>query len=286
MKIFTSISTLQNDLAAARSGGSTIGLVPTMGALHEGHGSLIKAACAENDYVVVSNFVNPTQFGPNEDLAAYPRDLEGDCRLAEQIGAQAVFAPAVEDMYPEGSAAWVEVTGRLTSILCARTRPTHFRGVTTVVAKLFNLVGPCRAYFGQKDGQQAQVVRRMIQDLFMPIEMRIMPIIREADGLALSSRNAYLSPSEREAALVLPRALIGARDMIEGGEKNKGRILAFIRDRIASEPLGRLDYAEIYKFPSLEELPESISGKIFIAAAVKFGGARLIDNQVVESPTA
>lgn len=283
MKIITSISTLQNELAYARKNGASVGLVPTMGALHEGHGSLIKAACAENDYVLVSIFVNPTQFGPNEDLAAYPRDMEGDSRLAEQIGAHAIFAPAVEEMYSKEAVSWVEVEGRLTSILCARSRPSHFRGVTTVVAKLFNIVGPCRAYFGQKDGQQAQVVNRMIQDLFMPVELRIMPIIRGADGLAISSRNAYLSVEERRAALVLPRALAGAREMIEGGEKDKKKILSFIRDEISSEPLGQLDYAEIYSFPSLEELDDTISGRIFIAAAVKFGGARLIDNQIADS---
>lgn len=283
MKIFTTIADLKKDIEMAGKAGASVGLVPTMGALHAGHGSLIEAACNENGYVVVSNFINPTQFGPNEDLASYPRDMEGDCRLAREIGAQAVFAPAVEEMYPEGSSpVWVEVKGRLSSILCGLSRPGHFRGVTTVVAKLFNIVGPCRAYFGQKDGQQAQIICRMARDLFMPVEMRILPIIREIDGLALSSRNAYLSVEERRAALVLPRALAEASEMIGRGEKNKERILAYVRDKIVAEPLAQLDYVEIYTFPGLEELPEQISGKIMLAAAVKFGGARLIDNQVLD----
>jgi pantoate--beta-alanine ligase len=253
-----------------------------MGALHEGHGSLIRAACSENDYVVVSNFVNPTQFGPTEDLAAYPRSLSADCRLAAEIGAQAVLAPEVSEMYPEGDCTWVEVRGHLTEILCARTRPTHFRGVTTVVAKLFNIVGPCRAYFGQKDGQQAQVIRRMITDLFMPVELRIMPLIREADGLALSSRNAYLSPEERRAALVLSRSLQEAKKMMEEGRRDKSTLLNHIIEKIEAEPLGTLDYAEIYQFPDLRETGETLSGRVFIGLAVKFGGARLIDNIVVD----
>lgn len=283
MKIFTSIRELREDLDRARAAGQSVGLVPTMGALHQGHGSLIQAACAENDYVVVSNFVNPTQFAPTEDLDAYPRSLEADCRLAGEIGAQAVFAPEVEEMYPAGdSSTWVEVTGHLTGILCGRTRPTHFRGVTTVVAKLFNIVGPCRAYFGQKDGQQAQVISRMIRDLFMPVEIRIRPLIRETDGLALSSRNAYLSPEERRAALVLSRTLQEARARLEQGQRDKAALLAFITAGVKAEPLGALDYAEIYQFPDLSETGATLSGQVFIALAVKFGGARLIDNVVVD----
>lgn len=282
MKIFTNIKELREDLERARAAGQSVGLVPTMGALHEGHGSLIRAACAENGYVVVSNFVNPTQFAPTEDLDAYPRSLEADCRLAKEIGAQAVFAPEVQEMYPEGDSTWVEVTGHLTGILCGRTRPTHFRGVTTVVAKLFNIVGPCRAYFGQKDGQQAQVIRRMINDLFMPVELRIMPLIRERDGLAMSSRNAYLSSEERQAALVLSRTLNDAKKMMQGGQRDKVAIVDFITDSIKSESLGSLDYAEIYQFPDLSEMGATLSGRVFIGLAVKFGGARLIDNVVVD----
>lgn len=282
MKIFTDIKELRVDLDRARAAGHSVGLVPTMGALHEGHGSLIRAACAENGYVVVSNFVNPTQFAPTEDLDAYPRSLEADCRLAKEIGAQAVFAPEVQEMYPEGDSTWVEVTGHLTGILCGRTRPTHFRGVTTVVAKLFNIVGPCRAYFGQKDGQQAQVIRRMIQDLFMPVELRIMPLIRESDGLAMSSRNAYLSLEERRAALVLSRTLNEAKKMMEGGQRDKAAVVAFITDKIKAEPLGALDYAEIYQFPDLSEMGATLSGQVFIGLAVKFGSARLLDNVVVD----
>lgn len=282
MKIFTNIKELREDLDRARAAGHSVGLVPTMGALHEGHGSLIRAACAENGYVVVSNFVNPTQFAPTEDLDAYPRSLEADCRLAKEIGAQAVFAPEVQEMYPEGDSTWVEVTGHLTGILCGRTRPTHFRGVTTVVAKLFNIVGPCRAYFGQKDGQQAQVIRRMINDLFMPVELRIMPLIRESDGLAMSSRNAYLSSEERQAALVLSRTLNEAQKMMEGGQLDKAAIVDFITDSIKAGALGSLDYAEIYQFPDLSEMGATLSGQVFIGLAVKFGGARLIDNVVVD----
>lgn len=282
MKIFISIKELREDLARCRAAGQSVGLVPTMGALHEGHGSLIRAACAENDYVVVSNFVNPTQFAPTEDLDAYPRSLEADCRLAQEIGAQAVLAPAVNEMYPEGDCTWVEVTGHLPTILCGRTRPTHFRGVTTVVAKLFNIVGPCRAYFGQKDGQQAQIIRQMIRDQFFPVELRIMPLIREADGLAMSSRNAYLSPRERRAALVLSRTLQDAEKMLEQGQRDKASVLDFVNASVNSEPLGVLDYAEIYQFPDLTELGATLSGQIFIGLAVKFGRARLIDNVVVD----
>ncbi|MDR2006001.1 MAG: pantoate--beta-alanine ligase, partial [Acidaminococcales bacterium] len=204
------LKTVREACAACREAkgrGGGVGLVPTMGALHAGHASLIKAAARENDFVVVSVFVNPTQFAPTEDLDAYPRSLEKDCALAEEMGAQAVFAPAAAQMYPGGEGVWVEVAGRLTEILCGRSRPAHFRGVTTVVAKLFNIIAPDRAYFGQKDGQQAQVIRRMAAELFIPVEIKIMPIVREADGLALSSRNAYLSERERAAALVLSRSL-------------------------------------------------------------------------------
>ncbi len=282
MKIFTTIQDLRDDLRPARAAGNSVGLVPTMGALHEGHGSLIRAACAENDYVVVSNFVNPTQFAPTEDLDAYPRTLEADCRLADEIGARAVFAPPVAEMYPQGDPVWVEVAGHLTGILCGRSRPTHFRGVTTVVAKLFNIVGPCRAYFGQKDGQQAQVIRRMVEDLFMPVELRILPIIREADGLALSSRNVYLSPAERAAALALSRSLNEAKSLVAGGERNTQAVLKHIVGRIEAEPLAKLDYAELYSFPDLTEMGERLSGRVFIALAVKFGGARLIDNLVID----
>jgi len=282
MQVCTTVTETINILNQARAEGKSVGLVPTMGALHEGHASLIRAACAENDFVAVSIFVNPTQFAPTEDLDAYPRTFQEDCRLAEEIGAQLVFAPNTDDMYPDGSSTWVEVTGPLTSILCSRSRPTHFRGVTTVVAKLFNIAGPCRAYFGQKDGQQAQVIRRMAADLFMPVDVRIMPLIREADGLALSSRNAYLSPDERRGALVLSRALKDTETMIGQGERDPLAVIDMVKARIKAEPLATLDYAEIYNFPELTEIKKEMSGQVFIGLAVKFGGARLIDNIVVE----
>ncbi|UQZ90155.1 pantoate--beta-alanine ligase [Deltaproteobacteria bacterium Smac51] len=281
MKVFSKIDELREELLKNRQNNASIGLVPTMGALHDGHASLLRAACAENDYVVVSLFVNPTQFAPTEDLAAYPRTFEADCRLAEEIGAKAMFAPTPEEMYPEGDSTWVEVTGHLTAILCGKSRPTHFRGVTTVVAKLLNIVGPCKAYFGQKDGQQAQVVRRMVRDLFIPAEIRIMPIIRENDGLAMSSRNAYLSEDDRAAALVLSRSLNEAEELIKNkGLRDREEILSRITAIISDTPQAQLDYAEIYSFPDLEEI-DHLEGEIFIALAVRFGGARLIDNLVV-----
>lgn len=282
MQISTTVTETINILNQARAEGKSVGLVPTMGALHEGHASLIRAACADNDFVAVSIFVNPTQFAPTEDLDAYPRTFQEDCRLAEEIGAKLIFAPNVNDMYPDGACTWVEVTGPLTSILCGRSRPTHFRGVTTVVAKLFNIAGPCRAYFGQKDGQQAQVIRRMAADLFMPVDVRIMPLIRETDGLALSSRNAYLSPDERRGALVLSQALNEAEKMIRQGQRDPKLIIESITAMIKAEPLATLDYAEIYNFPDMTEIEKELSGQVFIGLAVKFGGARLIDNIVAD----
>jgi pantoate--beta-alanine ligase len=260
-----------------------VGLVPTMGALHAGHASLIKAARAETDFVVVSVFVNPTQFGPTEDLEAYPRSLAEDCRLAETLGADVAFAPSVEELYPHGEGVWVEITGRLTGILCGRARPTHFRGVATVVTKLFNLSGADKAYFGQKDGQQAQVITRISEDLFMPVQIRIMPIVREDDGLALSSRNAYLSPEQRRAALILARSLSAARAAIEDGETDPEAVKALLANNIAAEPLASLEYAEIYAFPSLDEPGGRLSGEVFLALAVRIGRTRLIDNIVVKA---
>ncbi|MDR1043523.1 MAG: pantoate--beta-alanine ligase [Candidatus Adiutrix sp.] len=282
MPVYQTVKEMTGALAAARRGGLSIGLVPTMGALHEGHASLIRAACAENDYVVVSVFVNPTQFAPAEDLSAYPRDLEKDRRLAEAIGARAVFAPSVEEMYPEGDSTWVEVGGRLTGLLCGRSRPTHFRGVTTVMTKFFNIIRPDRTYFGQKDGQQAQVMRRLLTDLFLPVELKILPIVREKDDLALSSRNIYLSEDERRAALVLSRSLKEARGRLENGERSRAAILDGLKNAVQSEPLAVLDYAEIYNFPDLGETGAELSGQVFIGLAVKFSRARLIDNIVVD----
>ena len=253
-----------------------------MGALHEGHASLIKAAHAENDITIVSVFVNPTQFGPNEDYAAYPRTLEKDCTVAENAGADVVFAPKKEDLYPNKDMTWVEVTGDITKVLCGRTRPIHFRGVTTVITKLFNLTMPNRAYFGLKDAQQTQVLQRMVDDLFFNVNLRIMPIVREADGLAKSSRNVYLSPEERKAALILSKSLKHAQDLFLQGERNSAKIVDAVTQMIKSEPLSDIDYVEMYKLPGLLPVDEVISGKVLLALAVKFGTTRLIDNVILE----
>ena len=282
MKLVHTVVELRDEVTAAKAQGLTIGLVPTMGALHEGHASLIAAANKENDFVVVSVFVNPTQFGPNEDLDAYPRTLEADCKLAEKMGANVVFAPSPKEMYPSTDDTWVEVTGDITKVLCGRTRPIHFRGVTTVVTKLFNLAQPDRAYFGQKDAQQVEVLKRMVKDLFFPLQLRVMPIIREADGLAKSSRNTYLSQEEHTAALVLSRSLKAAKAMYEAGERDAAKITAAVTADIEKEPMSNIDYVEIYALPGLEPVATPMVGSNLLAVAVKFGTTRLIDNVVLE----
>ncbi|WP_279223357.1 pantoate--beta-alanine ligase [Megamonas hypermegale] len=282
MILCQNVAELKNLVATFKQNGKSIGLVPTMGALHEGHASLIKAAHAENDITIVSVFVNPTQFGPNEDYAAYPRTLEKDCTVAENAGADVVFAPKKEDLYPNKDMTWVEVTGDITKVLCGRTRPIHFRGVTTVITKLFNLTMPNRAYFGLKDAQQTQVLQRMVDDLFFNINLRIMPIVREADGLAKSSRNVYLSPEERKAALILSKSLKHAQDLFLHGERNSAKIVDAVTQMIKSEPLSDIDYVEMYKLPGLLPIDEVISGKVLLALAVKFGTTRLIDNVILE----
>ena len=282
MKLVHTVAELRDEVTAAKAQGLTIGLVPTMGALHEGHASLIAAANKENDFVVVSVFVNPTQFGPNEDLDAYPRTLEADCKLAERMGANVVFAPSPKEMYPSADDTWVEVTGDITKVLCGRTRPIHFRGVTTVVTKLFNLAQPDRAYFGQKDAQQVEVLKRMVKDLFFPLQLRVMPIIREPDGLAKSSRNTYLSQEEHTAALVLSRSLKAAKAMYEAGERDAAKITAAVTADIEKEPMSNIDYVEIYALPGLEPVSNPMVGSNLLAVAVKFGTTRLIDNVVLE----
>ena len=282
MKLVHTVAELRDEVTAAKAQGLTIGLVPTMGALHEGHASLIAAANKENDFVVVSVFVNPTQFGPNEDLDAYPRTLEADCKLAKRMGANVVFAPSPKEMYPSADDTWVEVTGDITKVLCGRTRPIHFRGVTTVVTKLFNLAQPDRAYFGQKDAQQVEVLKRMVKDLFFPLQLRVMPIIREADGLAKSSRNTYLSQEEHTAALVLSRSLKAAKAMYEAGERDAAKITAAVTADIEKEPMSNIDYVEIYALPGLEPVATPMVGSNLLAVAVKFGTTRLIDNVVLE----
>ena len=282
MRLIHTVAELREEIALAKAQNLTIGLVPTMGALHEGHASLITAANRENDFVVVSVFVNPTQFGPNEDLDVYPRTLESDCKLAEEKGANVVFAPSPKEMYPSEDDTWVEVTGDVTKVLCGRTRPIHFRGVTTVVTKLFNLAQPDRAYFGQKDAQQVEVLKRMVKDLFFPLELRVMPIIREKDGLAKSSRNTYLNESERIAALVLSRSLKAAKEMYAAGERDAEKIIAAVTEGIKAEPMSNIDYVEIYALPELKPIANPLKGSNLLAVAVKFGTTRLIDNVVLE----
>lgn len=282
MKLVKTVAELREEIAAVKAAQKTIGLVPTMGALHEGHASLIVAANKENDVVVVSVFVNPTQFGPNEDLDAYPRTLEADCVLAEKMGADIVFAPSPKEMYPSEDMTWVEVTGDVTKVLCGKSRPIHFRGVTTVVSKLFNLAQPDRAYFGQKDAQQVEVIKRMVKDLFFNLQLRIMPIIREADGLAKSSRNTYLSAEEHQAALVLNQSLAEAKQMFENGERSAEKLVAAVTEKIKGEPMSDIDYVEIYKLPELKPAGETLEGSNLLALAVKFGTTRLIDNVILE----
>jgi pantoate--beta-alanine ligase len=273
---------LQKLVRQVKKEGKTIGLVPTMGALHEGHASLIAAAHAENDFVIVSDFVNPTQFAPNEDLDAYPRTFDADCKLAEEKGADVLFFPTPADMYPSQDDTWVEVTGNITKCLCGRTRPIHFRGVATVVTKLFHLAQPDRAYFGQKDAQQAEVLKRMVKDLFFPLEIREMPIVREPDGLAKSSRNVYLTPEQRKAALVLSRSLFAAQDAFNAGEVRTDVLVRQVREAIEKEPMADIDYVEMHALPELTDPHETVDVPHLLAVAVKFGTTRLIDNVILE----
>lgn len=265
-----------------------VALVPTMGYLHEGHASLLRKARAENDLVVLSIFVNPIQFGPNEDFERYPRDPEKDLALAEREGVDFVFLPTVEEMYPEPTRTHIKVAG-LTDVLCGASRPGHFDGVTTVVGKLFHIVQPDRAYFGQKDAQQVAVITRMVEDLNFDVEIIPCPIVRESDGLALSSRNVYLSAEERKAALVLSRSLERAKAKAEGQNPvTAGELRAEIRDSISAEPLANIDYVEVSDFPELSPLADDervdAAGRhkgVLIAVAVKFGTTRLIDNVIL-----
>jgi pantoate--beta-alanine ligase len=262
--------------AGARRRGHSVGLVPTMGALHEGHASLIRAARRETGFVVVSIFVNPTQFGPNEDFHRYPRPLEHDLEACGREGADLVFHPAVEEMYPPGFRTFAEVTD-LQDGLCGASRPGHFRGVVTVVLKLLHIVAPDVAYFGQKDAQQARIIRQMVRDLDMQVTVRVCPIIREPDGLALSSRNRYLDPEQRRQAVVLVKALEEARRRIESGECDAAAVRRGMAERIAGAPGAVLDYAAVVDADSLRPL-ERLAGEVLLAVAVTFGATRLIDN--------
>ena len=269
-----------DELRSARlSLDGTVGLVPTMGFLHEGHLSLIRRAREECDHVVVSIFVNPTQFGPKEDLSKYPRDIERDLKLIEPLGTDLVWMPTAEIMYPQGYQTWVEVEA-ITSPLEGALRPGHFKGVTTVVAKLFNAVQPHKAYFGQKDAQQAAVIRQMVRDLNFPLEVIVCPTMREVDGLAMSSRNVYLDPEQRQAAKVLFRSLSAAKELFERGERNAENIRRKMKEILASEPLAEVQYVSCADYDTLEELDE-IKGKALLSMAVFVGKTRLIDNCVL-----
>lgn len=276
MQIISPLSELRT---ARLSLNGTVGLVPTMGYLHEGHLSLVAQAKAENEHVIVSIFVNPTQFGANEDLSKYPRDLERDLSLLRPLGVDVVWMPTAEMMYPPGYQTWVEVEA-LTKGLEGAMRPGHFRGVATVVAKLFNATQPHKAYFGQKDAQQAAVIRRMAADLNFPLEVVVCPTLREADGLAMSSRNKYLNEAERKAATVLFRALSAAKNLYEGGERDAEKLRAKMKEVLTAEPLAQMQYVSCADYDTLEEL-DVVTGKALISMAVFLGKTRLIDNFVL-----
>jgi len=273
----TSIAALRERLDAARASGQAVGFVPTMGYLHAGHASLVAAARADTDLVVVSIFVNPLQFGPAEDLDAYPRDLEGDTALAEAQGADLLFVPTTEEMYPEGAVRTTVTVAEVSEPLEGAARPTHFAGVATVVAKLFAIVGPCRAYFGEKDFQQVAVIRQMVSDLSLPVDVVACATQREPDGLALSSRNAYLTDAERAAAPVVHSALLVGRLAIDAGERDAARVRALMTELIEAEPLAELDYAAVVDARTLQVV-DPLEGELRLLAAVRFGRARLIDN--------
>ncbi len=279
MKIVSTIEEVRAQVKEWKKEGLSIGFVPTMGYLHEGHMSLIDAA-GENDKVVVSIFVNPMQFGPTEDLASYPRDLEHDAKLCEEHGVDLIFHPTPEEMYGDQFYSYVDMDV-LTKELCGLSRPVHFRGVCTVVTKLFNIVTPDRAYFGQKDAQQLAVIKRMVKDLNMPLTITGCPIIREEDGLAKSSRNTYLSPEERKAALVLSRSIFLGKEMVEKGERDCKKILAAMTAEIEKEPLAKIDYVKIVDLDTMQQV-EKIDRGILAAIAVYIGKTRLIDNFMYE----
>jgi pantoate--beta-alanine ligase len=281
VRIIETVSGMREARAALGSG---VGLVPTMGALHEGHLSLVRQARADSDHLVASVFVNPSQFGPSEDLASYPRDMDRDLRLLKAAGVDIVFAPTAEEMYPPGFDEWVQVRGPLTSRLEGASRPQFFRGVTTVVARLFRIVEPHRAYFGEKDAQQLRIVRQMARQQGLPVEIVAIPTVREPDGLAMSSRNAYLSPEERQAALVVPRALDLARMMVERwGIRDADMLRESVEDYVRQKPQARIDYVSIADPETLEELDE-LDGPALVLLAVRVGSTRLIDNALLSPP--
>jgi len=276
MKVVERVTDARAELAVGRQAGWDIGLVPTMGSLHDGHLSLAERAVSDCEFTVMTIFVNPLQFGEGEDLDAYPRDLDADLNMAELAGVDLVFVPSVEEMYPEPPATIVRVD-ELAAELEAASRPTHFQGVATVVAKLFNIAGPCRAYFGEKDYQQLVIVRRMASDLSFPVQVVGCPIVREDDGLAMSSRNAYLDPTERKAATVLHRALRVGVEAIESGQRSPEAVEAAMADVVAAEPLAELDYAVVRRGRDLAVI-DPLSGEIRLLGAVRLGRPRLIDS--------
>lgn len=281
MNIVETVAEVRKQVKAWRMEGLTVGLVPTMGYLHEGHQSLIARACKENDRVVVSVFVNPTQFGPNEDLANYPRDMAHDTALCEKTGASLIFHPTPEEMYPKGFCSYVDMDV-LTKELCGLSRPVHFRGVCTVVSKLFHIVQPNRAYFGEKDAQQLAVIRRMVLDLNMDIQIVGCPIVRESDGLAKSSRNTYLSPVERKAALVLSRSIFAGKQLVEQGESDAKNLVQAMTEIIEAEPLAKIDYVKVVDLMTMQQI-EKLDRPFLAAMAVFIGKTRLIDNFMIQA---
>lgn len=280
MKILRTVAQITEFAKAAQQAGKVIGLVPTMGALHEGHLTLMRTAKAKCDVVIASVFVNPVQFGPNEDYDAYPRRFEEDCRKLESVGVDAVFHPEPAEMYPEGYGTYVNVESAFTGKLCGGQRPGHFRGVATVVTKLMNLSRAQEAFFGQKDAQQVLVIKRFVKDLNIQVNVNMVPIVREESGLARSSRNAYLSPEEKQAALVLSRSLEKAEEAYKTGETSVDALKNIVRNEIATEPMAVIDYVELYSFDELKEISQ-VKGESLLAIAVKIGKTRLIDNIII-----
>lgn len=276
MKIINNIKEIRKQVKDWKNDGLSVALVPTMGYLHEGHESLIKKASEDNDKVIVSIFVNPMQFGINEDLSTYPRNIDRDSDICEKNGASLIFNPSVEEMYTDGFSTFVDLNN-LTSGLCGKSRPTHFRGVCTVVSKLFNILNPDKAYFGQKDAQQLSIIRQMVTDLNFDIEIVSCPIVREADGLAKSSRNTYLSKEERQASTIINKSLKKAKALIKSGEKDSKNVIEFIKNEINKEPLAKIDYVSIVDNNTIKNIKTIEDGSL-IAVAVFIGNTRLIDN--------
>ena len=283
MKVVTTIDDLRAQVSAWKKEALTVGLCPTMGYLHEGHASLMEHSVKDNDRTVASVFVNPIQFGPTEDLATYPRDFDHDCALLESKGVDLVFHPEASEMYADDFCTYVDIDV-LSKTLCGKTRPIHFRGVCTVITKLLNTVCPDRIYFGQKDAQQLAIIRRMVRDLNFNVEVIGCPIVREADGLAKSSRNTYLSPEERKAALILSRSIRLGQDLVTGGERDSAALLKAMKDKLASEPLADVEYVEVVNGLNMQPIPTFTEGDL-VAMAVRIGTTRLIDNFTVGEPS-